>query len=406
MLLTLALTTALLTSCMTTASAQTEEPLTASGTIRASELRVSSDMGGRLSAVQAETGAVVEAGQTVAELDAAPYLLELGPAEAAVAVARADLEVLLAGANPAELAAAQAALQLAEAERDSAQAAWKNAQAAAKNPQELDAQIVEAHTQVALAEQGVELAEAQLAAQELSYGLVVDKKGEVERRAAELELQAAREALAVAEANLGTAQALLDQLTRIRRNPVGLIAQANAAEGQYRVAEEGVAVARAKLADMTAGPTAEEIAITEVTVRQAEAKLATVQVKLARCRLASPIDGIVTSQALRAGELAAPAATILTVADLSTLRLEVYVPEGRIGHVYRGQPVMVEVDSYPDQSFPGQVMRIGDEPEFTPRNVATAEERLNTFYTVAIRLDNPERVLKPGMPADATFELR
>lgn len=47
--------------------------------------------------------------------------------------------------------------------------------------------------------------------------------------------------------------------------------------------------------------------------------------------------------------------------------------------------------------------RIGDEPEFTPRNVATAEERLNTFYPVEIRLPNPERLLKPGMPADATF---
>lgn len=47
--------------------------------------------------------------------------------------------------------------------------------------------------------------------------------------------------------------------------------------------------------------------------------------------------------------------------------------------------------------------RIGDEPKFTPRNVAAAEEHLNTFGPFEIRLPNPERLLKPGMPAEAAF---
>ncbi len=106
---------------------------------------------------------------------------------------------------------------------------------------------------------------------------------------------------------------------------------------------------------------------------------------------------------LTAGELAAPAATILTVADLDEVKLVVYVPENRVGQVRLGQSALVTVDSYPSRTFRGQVTRIGDEPEFTPRNVATAEERLNTFYWVEIRLPNPERLLKPGMPADADF---
>lgn len=83
--------------------------------------------------------------------------------------------------------------------------------------------------------------------------------------------------------------------------------------------------------------------------------------------------------------------------------LEVFVPQNRIGQVQLGQPVQVTLDAFPGRSFEGRVMRIGDEPEFTPRNVATAEERLNTFYAVRIRLENPEGLLKPGMPADARF---
>jgi HlyD family secretion protein len=106
---------------------------------------------------------------------------------------------------------------------------------------------------------------------------------------------------------------------------------------------------------------------------------------------------------MRVGEVAAPAATILAVADLSEVTLTVYVPQNRIGQVRLGQTVQVTVDSFPGRTFAGQVTRIGDEPEFTPRNVATQEERQNTFFAVKARLPNPEGFLKPGMPADATF---
>jgi len=130
------------------------------------------------------------------------------------------------------------------------------------------------------------------------------------------------------------------------------------------------------------------------------------RVQVDDCTLASPIDGVVLNQAVRIGELAAPAAPILTLADLGEVTLEVYVPENRVGHVYLGQSVQVSVDSFPGKVFEGQVSRIGSEPEFTPRNVATAEERLNTFYAVEIELSNPEGLLKPGMPADAVFAAR
>ena len=65
--------------------------------------------------------------------------------------------------------------------------------------------------------------------------------------------------------------------------------------------------------------------------------------------------------------------------------------------------MQITVDSFPGRVFAGEVAQISDKPEFTPRNVATAEERLNTFYAVEIRLDNSDGALKPGMPADAEF---
>jgi len=390
-----------LSGCLQTTEASTGATLIASGTIRAQELRIASEFGGRIESIAVQVGQQVTAGDILVTLDATPWLLQLNPAEAAVVAAQADLTLLEAGAHPAEIAAARANVALAEAQRDGAYRAWQNALAVVENPQELNAKIVEARTQVALAAQGVELAKAKLANQEMLHG-IAPQEG-VEGQAADYQLLAAREALAGAEADEQTAQTLLNQLLRIRNNPLGYIAQANAAEGQYHVAAAAVAVAQAKLDDLLAGPTPEELAVARAKVRQAEAEANVLRKKIERSTITSPINGVVVARAANIGELVAPAATILTLADLNAVTLYVYVPEGQIGNVYLGQAVKVTVDSYPGRVFDGEVARIGDKPEFTPRNVATAEERLNTFYAVEIRLDNADGALKSGMPADAQF---
>jgi HlyD family secretion protein len=375
--------------------------LTASGTIQADEVRVASELGGRILEVRAEVGTGVQAGDELVVLDATPILTKLAEAEAAIAAAQADLAVVKAGPRSEEVAVARAALALAEAGRDGELVTWENALEAIEDPQAIDAQITGARANVELAAQGVELAEAELAREKL----VRDQKpkGSMERRIADLQVRAAEETLAAAQADEKTAQTMLNWLWLIRSEPLGLIAQAHAAEGQYRMAEEGVAVAQARLDDLLAGPTPEEIAVAEAAVRQAQAQADVLRVQQAKFTLTSPVDGVVLDQTLRRGEVAAPAATILTVADLREVTLMAYVPENRIGQVQLGQTVQVMVDSFPGQSFTGQVTRIGDEPEFTPRNVATQEERLNTFYAVEVRLPNAEGLLKPGMPADATF---
>ncbi len=372
----------------------TAETLTASGTIRATEVRIAAELGGRVSEIPVRLGQTVQEGDVLVRLDATPWLLQLTPAEAGVAVAQADLDALLAGPHPAEIAAARAAVALAQAERDGAQRAWEEALAQVEHPQELETQIVTARTQGALAAQGVAKADADLRNVQYRYD---------RQRATDWELRAAKEALAAAQADERTARTLLAQLLSIRNNPLGYQVQANAAEGRVLAAEAGVAAAQAKLDDLLAGPTPEEIAVAEAKVRQAESEAAILRVKVAKCTLTSPLNGIILTQVSRVGELSAPAATILTVADLGEVALEVFVPENRIGEVQLGQIVQVTVDAYPGRNFSGQVTRIADEPEFTPRNVATAEERLNTFYAVRIRLDNPDGALKPGMPADATF---
>ncbi|HJR51632.1 MAG TPA: efflux RND transporter periplasmic adaptor subunit, partial [Gemmatimonadales bacterium] len=71
------------------------------------------------------------------------------------------------------------------------------------------------------------------------------------------------------------------------------------------------------------------------------------------------------------------------------------------GRIKVGSPARITVDAYPARQFPGRITEIASEAEFTPRNVQTRKERVNLVFRIKIAVDNPEGILKPGMPADA-----
>jgi HlyD family secretion protein len=168
------------------------------------------------------------------------------------------------------------------------------------------------------------------------------------------------------------------------------------------LAEAEVLAAQAALDELEAGPTAEEVAIAEAQVRQAEAAVRLVDAQIAQLTLTAPMDGIVTSRSAQVGETATAGAPLLTIANLDKVTLVIYVPENRVGQVRLGQEVEVQVDSFPSQVFVGKVSNIAGEAEFTPRNVQTQEERVNLVFAVKVSIPNLDQKLKPGMPADAT----
>jgi HlyD family secretion protein len=120
--------------------------------------------------------------------------------------------------------------------------------------------------------------------------------------------------------------------------------------------------------------------------------------------LNSPVNGIVTRRAANVGEIAAPNTTVLSVANLDTVKLTIYVPETQIGQIKIGDEIPVSVDSFPEKTFIGKVIFINSQAEFTPRNVQTKSERVNTVFAVKLQIPNPNFDLKPGMPADATLK--
>jgi HlyD family secretion protein len=375
--------------------------LQASGVIQAEEVRIASEFAAQATQVLVQAGGRVAQGDVLVVLDSNALRTSFDAADAALQTAQAELAQVRAAPRPEEVALQRAQVAMAKAQQDGAESAWQAALAVLHDPQELDGQIVTAQGQAALAAQSVQLAAAEQAKARSAADAA--EWGSSERRVLEFQAQAADADLAAARADERAAQAALQHLQAIRDKPLALQAGVNAAQGAYRVAIAALAVAQADLDDLQAGPTAQELAVAEANLRLAQAQRKLAQAQLDRLVLRAPTDGTVLATMVNVGETVLPGVTLLTVADLSQVYLTVYVPADRLGEVHLGQHVDVTVDSFPGRRFAGQVTYMADQPQYTPRNVATQEERVNTVYGVKIRLPNAEGLLKPGMAGDAVF---
>lgn len=379
--------------------------LVGSGTIEAETIAITAELGGRVLEVKVDEGDEVTAGQVLVELDKSDLLAQQAQLEAAVATAKANLELASASARPEEIAAAQAQLAQAEVARDGAGLIAERAKALVNNPHELEARVNQAQAQVSEAEKSLELAQVNLKRMEIQAEAAGRNQSNhaalVESEAAQKRLEAARIGVQMAQVALEGAKKQVEHLTRLRLMPLSLIAQANAAEAAFGQAQAAVLAAQANLAAVKADPTPEDIAIAQAQLGEAEAGLELVAVQLDKQTLTAPRDGLISQKLIEPGELAAPGTMLLELSDIRTVDLTVYIPETRIGQVKIGQKARVYVDAYAGDVFEGVVTFISHEAEFTPRNVQTREERVNLVFAVKITLDNAGHRLKPGMPADA-----
>jgi HlyD family secretion protein len=384
-------------------TSEQENQLQVSGFIEAQEVSVVAENGGRVAQVLVDQADAVTARQVVVILDDALLLADREQTQAAVTIAEANLADLMADPTQQELAAAQALIDRAQANLDGAHRVSAQAWAAVRNPRTVDVQISAAEVEIAQLDQQIEALEAQIREKQTELDQIKDDDPRDETRIDLLTF-----AIQQLDAQLGSVQALragavrkLQLLRSQRSQPLAQIAEAHRADAQVRIAEAQLELAQAQYDIVAAPPLPEEIAIAQAQIAMARAQVALVDARIAQMQLAAPIDGVVTTRAISAGETATPGVPLLTIANLERLKLIVYVPETQIGQVQLGALADIAVDPYPGEYFVGEITRIGREAEFTPRNVQTEEERVNLVFAVEISIDNPDGRLKPGMPADA-----
>jgi HlyD family secretion protein len=154
------------------------------------------------------------------------------------------------------------------------------------------------------------------------------------------------------------------------------------------------------------GPRREKIEAQRAQVAQAQAAVQAIDAALANTIIVAPFDATVTVRHREPGEIVSPGAAVLTLMNADDRWVRIYVPAHRIGAVRMGMGASITSDTFPEKAYPGDVIFIASQAEFTPKSVQTAEERVRLVYAVKIRiLNDPGLELKPGMPADVRLEL-
>lgn len=149
-----------------------------------------------------------------------------------------------------------------------------------------------------------------------------------------------------------------------------------------------------------------ELLEAEADLRRAEAALRSAEDRLqvlgaahdhgagGQFTLVAPFAGVVVARDASLGEMATPADTLFTVADLSEVWIELDIFERDLARVRRGQSVAVTVTAYPGRTFPGRIVYIGAVLDPAKRTVRARVE-----------IPNPTDALKPGMFATASIQV-
>jgi HlyD family secretion protein len=164
-------------------------------------------------------------------------------------------------------------------------------------------------------------------------------------------------------------------------------------------AEAGLRAARSNLKKIDAAR--QDVAVAHSQVQAAQAALDQAVIQRSYALLKAPIGGIITSRNVEPGEVVTPGREVLTLSDLTSVDLKIFVDETAIGRVKPGQKADIRIDTFSDKVYEGRVAYVSPEGEFTPKIIQTKKERVKLVYLVKVSILNPDYELKSGMPADA-----
>jgi membrane fusion protein YbhG len=133
-------------------------------------------------------------------------------------------------------------------------------------------------------------------------------------------------------------------------------------------------------------------------------KKATLNEQVVRSIIRSPIKGTVIEKYAEAGEMATAGKPMVKIADLSFIKLKVYVSGAQLPGIKTGQKCTVRVDNGKKgySTFEGTVSYISGKAEFTPKIIQTKEDRVTLVYEVTVDVRN-DGTMKSGMPGEAIF---
>jgi multidrug resistance efflux pump len=342
-----------------------------SGTVETREIQIGSKIGGRVTTVAVEEGQIVKAGSVLVRFECDELKAQRVQAQASLQQAQADLDKMLRGNRPEEIAQAEATAHAQKAALESARNGPRL--------QEIDqaqADYAAASADATNAETTYKRMEKLVATDTISrqqFDDARDKRDSAAQRA-----ESARQHLELLQAG-----------TRVE--------DLHAAEAKYRQADAAAVLSRK-------GFRKEDIDAAHGRLAEAQGHAAELDARLREAELTAPADAVVEVVSVRPGDLVPAGRIVITMLEASQLWVKVYVPETDLAHVQLGQYATVHVDSFGNRAFMGHVGQIASQAEFLPRNVQTKSDREHEVFGVKIYVDNAQQILKSGMSATVRLE--
>jgi len=388
-------------------------------------LDLSFPAGGTIAAVYKNAGDSVRAGAVLEELNTSGLQAQLAQAQAAVQAAQATLEGLQAGPTSQTVQVAQAAVTTAQQMLANTYTSIPNAvtDAYAKandavhnqvgtfydNPDSNNPQLVfslnnpqvsnDANTQ--RVKVGNELSEWQT-----EIAVFASTTASLSTSTLGQDMQNAAAHLSVVTTMLNTdATAVVDATglsastaATYKDDVASAITEVSSAASaintiQQSIASEQAAVAQtqAQLAQTLAGSTSQSIAAQQAQVASAQANVQSIQVNIANATLSSPINGVVTTQNAKVGQIAAAGQIMTSIISGNNFEVDAYVPETDIGKVAIGNDVSMTFDAFSGETFAGKVFYI-DPAETMESGVVD--------YLVKVSFNTPDTRIKSGLTAN------
>jgi multidrug efflux system membrane fusion protein len=134
-----------------------------------------------------------------------------------------------------------------------------------------------------------------------------------------------------------------------------------------------------------------QVESTSAAVANSKAQVSEAQLALGYCELRAPFDGWILKRNVDVGTLVGPATNGFTLADTRSVKAVFGVPDTAIRQMKLGSLQSVTTEALPG-AFSGHIT-----------SISAAADPKSRVYSVEVRIDNPQNLLKAGMIASITL---
>ncbi|HVE58597.1 MAG TPA: HlyD family secretion protein [Pyrinomonadaceae bacterium] len=276
------------------------------------------------------------------------------------------------------------------------------------------ANLAQTRTQIPQAQSNLELAQ-----KEYNRRLALFNNGDISRQSldqattnlqtAQAQLDAARKQVDAAQSRVGEAQA---NVVTAQDNYRQSLAQVDLTQSQVNESTGRLQDAQAAPERLAVSET--QVGTSEASIEQAEVAVHQAELDLSYTKIYAPEDGFVTRKTVEEGQLVQPGAPLMALSLSDEFWVVANFKETQLELMRVGQPVDIEVDAYPSETFHGKIesFQVGTGSRFS---VLPAENATGNYVKVVQRVpvkitfdEKPDQVhlLAPGMSVEPSVKVR